>query len=285
MKILNLYAGIGGNRKLWGDTHSITAVEYDQATADVYQKFFPKDTVVVADAHEYLMQHHEKFDFIWSSPPCPSHSRMRMLGVSAKQFKPIFPDFKLYEEIIFLKRFAHKNTKWVIENVIPYYKPLVEPTIKIDRHFYWSNFQINPQEIIKKEASIRYVKAGDKRFGFSVEKTKLKNKAKALRNLVNPKVGKHILDCALTNKSKVFALNGAAKQDFVTLTSNDTWFKQHPEKIAGKEYQTTSLHFPIQVKGTKEDVLRVTSIKSEKSALILKSNSRKRRLRLLSLKY
>lgn len=29
MKILNLYAGIGGNRKLWGDIHHITAVELD----------------------------------------------------------------------------------------------------------------------------------------------------------------------------------------------------------------------------------------------------------------
>jgi DNA (cytosine-5)-methyltransferase 1 len=27
MRILNLYAGIGGNRKLWGDDHEITAVE------------------------------------------------------------------------------------------------------------------------------------------------------------------------------------------------------------------------------------------------------------------
>lgn len=27
MKILNLYAGIGGNRKLWGNEHDITAVE------------------------------------------------------------------------------------------------------------------------------------------------------------------------------------------------------------------------------------------------------------------
>lgn len=27
MKILNLYAGIGGNRKLWGNEHQITADE------------------------------------------------------------------------------------------------------------------------------------------------------------------------------------------------------------------------------------------------------------------
>ena len=27
MRILNLYAGIGGNRKLWGEEHEVTAVE------------------------------------------------------------------------------------------------------------------------------------------------------------------------------------------------------------------------------------------------------------------
>ena len=40
MKILNLYAGIGGNRKLWGDEHQITAVENEQDIADVYKHFF-----------------------------------------------------------------------------------------------------------------------------------------------------------------------------------------------------------------------------------------------------
>lgn len=48
--------------------------------------------------------------------------------------------------------------------------------------------------------------------------------------------------------------------DFLETTSADNWFKKHPEKIAGVEYETTSLHFPIQVKGTKEDVLRVTGM-------------------------
>lgn len=33
MKILNLYCGIGGNRKLWGDEHEITAVEWDSNIA------------------------------------------------------------------------------------------------------------------------------------------------------------------------------------------------------------------------------------------------------------
>lgn len=35
MKILNLYAGIGGNRKKWGDDHEITAVELDEEIAAI----------------------------------------------------------------------------------------------------------------------------------------------------------------------------------------------------------------------------------------------------------
>lgn len=53
--------------------------------------------------------------------------------------------------------------------------------------------------------------------------------------------------------------------DFVTITSDDNWFKQHPEKIAGVEFETTSFYFPIQVKGTKEDVLRVTGMNDNDS--------------------
>ena len=78
MKILNLYAGIGGNRKLWGDEHEITAVEYDEATAEVYTQYFPNDNMIVTDAHEYLLNHYKEYDFIWSSPPCPTHSILNM---------------------------------------------------------------------------------------------------------------------------------------------------------------------------------------------------------------
>lgn len=66
LKILNLYAGIGGNRKLWGDDHEVTAVENVQAIADIYAQLFPNDTVIVGDAHQYLLDHHKEFDFIRS---------------------------------------------------------------------------------------------------------------------------------------------------------------------------------------------------------------------------
>ena len=40
MKILNLYSGIGGNRKLW-EGHDITAVRSDPDIAKIYNDFFP----------------------------------------------------------------------------------------------------------------------------------------------------------------------------------------------------------------------------------------------------
>jgi len=125
VKVLNLYSGLGGNRKLWTDVE-VTAVEYKQEIADIYKHFFPEDTVVVADAHQYLLEHFKEFDFIWSSPPCPSHSRVRKFSsVVRGQSEPIFPSMKLYEEILFLQ--GYFEGKWVVENVISWYNPLIKP--------------------------------------------------------------------------------------------------------------------------------------------------------------
>lgn len=56
MKILNLYACIGGNRYKWGNDHEITAVELDPELARLYKERFPNDTVIVADAHQFLLE-------------------------------------------------------------------------------------------------------------------------------------------------------------------------------------------------------------------------------------
>jgi len=59
-----------------------------------------------------------------------------------------YPDMALYQEIIFLDTFF--NGKYVVENVIPYYKPLIEAQ-KRGRHLYWCNFSL-PTEIDRKES-------------------------------------------------------------------------------------------------------------------------------------
>jgi len=141
MKILNLYACLGGNRYKWGEEHEVTAVELDPELARLYQERFPNDTVIIADAHQYLLDHYKEFDFIWSSPPCPTHSRMRKTntGDGDRKSKATYPDMKLYEEILLLEHFF--TGKYCVENVIPYYEPLI-PAQKRGRHLYWTNFKL-----------------------------------------------------------------------------------------------------------------------------------------------
>lgn len=183
MKILNLYAGIGGNRKLWGDEHEVTAVENVPHIAEVYRKLFPNDTVVEADAHQYLLDHYREFDFIWSSPPCPTHSRARYWGWSEKQ--PVYPDMTLWQEILFLKH--HCKVAWAVENVVSYYEPLIHP-LKLGRHYIWSNILIPKREFASND--IRELSGTSK-------------KDKMLRNAVEPEVGLHVFNCRDNLKQEV----------------------------------------------------------------------------------
>jgi DNA (cytosine-5)-methyltransferase 1 len=202
MKILNLYAGIGGNRKLWTDVE-VTAVELNPQIAKIYQDFFPNDKVIVADAHQYLLEHFGEFDFIWASPPCPTHSRIN----KANHLSPYkdnsaqlenggaiparYPDMTLYQEIIFLKHFC--KAKWCVENVIAYYEPLIPPQ-EIQRHYFWANFHIADIFEKKKEHFVRQEDL-TKCKGFDISKYSLtERKDQILRNCVNPNVGLHILN-------------------------------------------------------------------------------------------
>lgn len=140
MKILNLYACLGGNRYKWTDCE-VTAVELDHELARLYQERFPNDKVIIADAHQYLLDHYKEFDFIWSSPPCPTHSRARFWSSSNYDTttQPVYPEMVLYQEVIFLEHYF--KGKYCVENVIPYYDPLI-PAQKRGRHLYWCNFKL-----------------------------------------------------------------------------------------------------------------------------------------------
>ncbi len=196
MKILNLYAGIGGNRKLWGDEHDITAVEWDEDIAKIYKDYFPNDTVIVTDAHQYLLEHFKEFDFIWSSPPCQSHTKLNTASFPSGSKKYIYPDMKLYEQIIFLNQWFYG--KFVIENVKSYYKPLVHAQ-EINRHLFWSNFKIGKYKVKDKKGSheksqIPYL---EKFLGFDLSSYKISNKRQVLRNCVLPELGLEILNRAM----------------------------------------------------------------------------------------
>ncbi len=196
MKILNLYACLGGNRYKWGDKHEITAVELDKDLAYLYQERFTNDTVIVADAHQYLLDHYQEFDFIWTSPPCPTHSRARFARRNTTE--AVYPNLKLYEEIIFLSKWF--KGKYVVENVIPYYEPLI-PAKKRGRHLYWTNFNL-PNTLNERKSSIMEgkdeVTQWCKFHDYDFRKYKGKQRIdKVARNLVDYEAGKTILDTAM----------------------------------------------------------------------------------------
>ena len=199
MKILNLYACLGGNRYKWNEVKEdieVTAVELDKECARLYQERFPNDKVIVADAHQYLLDNYKEYDFIWSSPPCPTHSRL--VQSNKNKIKMKYPDMKLYEEILFLKHIY--TGKYVVENVIPYYEPLI-PAYKRHRHLYWTNFNL-PNILTNRKVQISIGKNEVKKLcefhDFDFYKYKGKQPTnKIARNLVDYEAGKTIFETML----------------------------------------------------------------------------------------
>jgi DNA (cytosine-5)-methyltransferase 1 len=202
LKILNLYACLGGNRYKWDEVTDIevTAVEWDKKLAELYQERFPNDKVIVADAHQYLLEHFKEYDFIWSSPPCPSHSRVRVTQKNRENFIFKYPDMKLYEEIIFLETFFKGN--YVVENVIPYYEPLISAQ-KRGRHLYWTNFNL-PNNVGERKLKGTLTSMANEVIVLSkfhdYDFTKYKGNQrlnKIARNLVDYEVGRTILETSI----------------------------------------------------------------------------------------
>ena len=202
MKVLNLYAGLLGNRRLWPDHVEVTNVELNSQICGVIERQFPQDTLITDDAHQYLLDHANEYDFIWSSPPCQSHSRMIRSG---KNRKPRYPDLKLYEEILFLQH----NFKgiWVVENVVPYYDYLVGPEAVIGRHVFWSNFSLDGIEDVPRPANfINQTTLAGRRalldwLGFDMDEVIYYDgnhcPAQVLRNCVHPELGRQVMDRAI----------------------------------------------------------------------------------------
>lgn len=170
----------------------MVAIENNPKIAQIYKDFFPQDEVIVTDAHQYLLEHFKEFDFIWSSPPCPSHSRVRK--ITEFQNKPIYPDMALYQEILFLKHYF--KGKFVVENVKPYYEPLIKPQ-ECGRHLFWANFKITKKEFPKEKQSSSIARLIAKKKGLSSDfEANGLRKVMLVRDAVQPELGLHIFKLA-----------------------------------------------------------------------------------------
>ena len=197
LKILNLFAGLGGNRKFWDDVArekgvsiKVTAVEFDPEIAKAYAKRYPNDNVIVGDAWDYAAKNYLNFDFIWASPPCQTHSRLNIANNIRNDRTKRLPDFRLYELIVYLKYFCKKA--FVVENVVPFYEPLIKPTAEIGRHYFWANFDL----FFLHNSNFRIVtktKIGDF-MDLDLNEFKIKNKRQAIRNEVDYEIGKKIFE-------------------------------------------------------------------------------------------
>lgn len=206
MKILIGFAGIGGESELWDDINNeITHVEIDPKIAQKIIDRKPRRAVIIGDAVEYVLNHANEYDFIWLSPPCQSNSKMIRSG---KNRKPRLPDLLLYE----LRIWLHYNYrgKYCIENVIPYYEPVIKPTAKIGRHLFWANFKISEDFELKQPKGFinKTTVAGSEELkiwlGINYKGNLYyngnHNPGQVLANCVHPKLGMHIFDCYLKEK-------------------------------------------------------------------------------------
>ena len=174
----------------------VTAVENDAVVVDIYQKLYPNDRVIYGDASKVLLDEYENFDFIWASPPCQSHSKARWaIAANSKRLRPVYPDMTLWKMIIFLQH--HCDNYWCVENVQPYYDPLIMPTAKLHRHWFWANYWIPEFRDHPARPNISQINVGELQrvHGIDLQQYSIPGKDRRrqlLRNCVWPPLGNHV---------------------------------------------------------------------------------------------
>lgn len=217
LRILNLYAGIGGNAKLWhkvakdnGLKIKIIHVEINQDLCKELIRLFPNDLVYNLDAHDYLESLAREnllndFDIIWSSPPCQTHSRLNRIN-DKKLHKSRYVDPSLYQQIILLK--YNFNGIYFVENVKPYYG-IIFDGVEIGRHVIWSNIDVNDigYRYNKKIFNLS-LKDLQKEYGIILSKNiyleypKGHDPKQVYRNAVHPKLGKLLFERAINRNTQ-----------------------------------------------------------------------------------
>lgn len=198
MKVLNAYAGIGGNRHLWPADWKVTAVELEPRVAAEYSRRYPVDVVHVEDAHGFILEHAHEFDAVWTSPPCPTHSRLAR-NVASRYGRELRPDPRLWTEIEYLQTLG---IPYVVENVHTYYAPPIAPDVVTARHYYWTS---NAPALITPATTIGLLKPDTRASVYAdayglprLERGSVPDQRKAMRNAVVPLEGLEIAMAAFT---------------------------------------------------------------------------------------
>jgi DNA (cytosine-5)-methyltransferase 1 len=145
-----------------------------------------------------------------------------MMASKRGDYDPIFPDLNLYQEIIVLSHWF--KGFFCVENVIPYYKPLIAPTTILHRHLFWCNFSIWHKEFEKFETC---KKLGEREFleeklGFNVDGFDV-DKRKVLRNCVLPELGLHIFkEMKSASCAKEFGRKNDIKESLQTAYNSES---------------------------------------------------------------
>lgn len=209
MRVANLWAGIGGNTWNWDRSkHEVVHVELNEEIAQANRDLNPRDEVVVADAKKFLEENYSDFDYIWASPPCPSHASIRKAGAKNGQYSAKIPDMDLYGVIVFLDEFFEGG--WTVENVNPFYERLdeqekgrqealrrvVPPAQECGRHLFWSSHEV--PEVSLDASNFNQCNNSELMdwLGRSVPHSfDSVEKRKVLRNCVHPRIGEAVLEC------------------------------------------------------------------------------------------
>lgn len=214
IEVLNAYGGIGAcMHNLDRDKYSVTHVEINEEIAQANKELHLEDTVIRADAKKYIEENYFGYDYIWASPPCPTHASLRKAGAKNGQYKAKAPDMDLYSIIIFLDEYF--NGEWTVENVQPFYDRLdkqeqerqealqtvIPPAEKTSRHLFWSSHEIPETFVGTQNINTSNHREMMKWLGIELERSfDSVEKRKVLRNCVHPKIGEAILNARKTKQ-------------------------------------------------------------------------------------
>lgn len=154
---------------------------------------------------------YDKFDFIWASPPCHTHSQCN--NFLHFQGCRRYPDMGLWQLIIYLMKWSKWcKIDWVVENVEIDYELLIKPAAKIGRHYFWSNYPLNHRVFKRSEfKNIKDCNLSDLCKIHKIDKRLFDNitfkdfrthdaKRQILRNCIRPEIGKYILDSIIKKR-------------------------------------------------------------------------------------